>query len=77
MLEHSHNLCFNLCVFTYLQNYRQIHPEVTVLDPPDAIQHLRNRQHMLQEVADMNFSDPCGNSTICLNNLFLLKGLAI
>ncbi|KAF7800821.1 inositol-tetrakisphosphate 1-kinase 3-like isoform X1 [Senna tora] len=31
-----------------LEDYRQTHPEVTVLDPPDAIQHLRNRQYMLQ-----------------------------
>lgn len=43
-----------------LEEYRQSHPEVTVLDPPDAIQHLHNRQYMLQEVADMNFSDSYG-----------------
>ncbi|KAK3425660.1 hypothetical protein EUGRSUZ_F02197 [Eucalyptus grandis] len=43
-----------------LEDYRQSHPEVTVLDPPDAIQHLHNRQYMLQEVADMNFSDSHG-----------------
>ncbi|KAJ7965899.1 Inositol-tetrakisphosphate 1-kinase [Quillaja saponaria] len=43
-----------------LEDYRQTHPEVTVLDPPDAIQHLRNRQYMLQAVADMNFSDSYG-----------------
>ncbi|OWM80586.1 hypothetical protein CDL15_Pgr006616 [Punica granatum] len=43
-----------------LEDYRRAHPEVTVLDPPDAIQHLRNRQYMLQEVAHMNFSDPHG-----------------
>jgi len=30
------------------------------LDPPDAIQHLRNRQYMLQAVADMNLSDSYG-----------------
>nr|KYP70133.1 Inositol-tetrakisphosphate 1-kinase 2 [Cajanus cajan] len=41
-------------------DYRQSHPEVTVLDPPDAIQHLRNRQYMLQAVADMNLSDSYG-----------------
>ncbi|CAN1185220.1 Inositol-tetrakisphosphate 1-kinase 3, partial [Linum perenne] len=35
-------------------DYRRSHPEVTVLDPPDAIQHLHNRQSMLQCVADMN-----------------------
>ncbi|XP_027354148.1 inositol-tetrakisphosphate 1-kinase 3-like isoform X1 [Abrus precatorius] len=43
-----------------LEEYRQSHPEVTVLDPPDAIQHLRNRQYMLQAVADMNLSDAYG-----------------
>ncbi|KAF7817087.1 inositol-tetrakisphosphate 1-kinase 3-like isoform X1 [Senna tora] len=43
-----------------LKDYRQLHPEVTVLDPPDAIQHLRNRQYMLQAVADMDFSDSYG-----------------
>ncbi|XP_073305244.1 inositol-tetrakisphosphate 1-kinase 3-like [Primulina huaijiensis] len=43
-----------------LEDYRQTHPEVTVLDPPDAIQHVYNRQSMLQDVADLNLSDPCG-----------------
>ncbi|XP_061356255.1 inositol-tetrakisphosphate 1-kinase 3 [Gastrolobium bilobum] len=43
-----------------LEDYRLSHPEVTVLDPPDAIQHLRNRQYMLQAVADMNLSDSYG-----------------
>ncbi|KAF5444275.1 hypothetical protein F2P56_036761 [Juglans regia] len=39
------------------KDYRQKHPEVTVLDPPDAIEHLHNRQSMLQDVADLNLSD--------------------
>ncbi|XP_073037714.1 inositol-tetrakisphosphate 1-kinase 3-like isoform X2 [Primulina eburnea] len=43
-----------------LEDYRQAHPEVTVLDPPDAIQHVHNRQSMLQDVTDLNFSDPYG-----------------
>lgn len=30
---------------------------MTVLDPPSAIQHVHNRQSMLQEVADLNLSD--------------------
>ncbi|KAG6775944.1 hypothetical protein POTOM_019446 [Populus tomentosa] len=42
------------------KDYRQTHPEVTVLDPPDAIQHLHNRQSMLQCVADMNLSNSYG-----------------
>ncbi|KAH7524836.1 hypothetical protein FEM48_Zijuj06G0161300 [Ziziphus jujuba var. spinosa] len=41
-------------------DYRQTHPEVTVLDPPDAIQHLHNRQSMLQAVADMDLSESYG-----------------
>ncbi|XVE49376.1 hypothetical protein DITRI_Ditri01bG0078400 [Diplodiscus trichospermus] len=40
-----------------IEDYRQTHPEVTVLDPPDAIQHLHNRQSMLQDVVDLNLSD--------------------
>ncbi|XP_057490221.1 inositol-tetrakisphosphate 1-kinase 3-like [Actinidia eriantha] len=43
-----------------LEDYRQTHPEVTVLDPPDAIQHVYNRQFMLQDVADLNLSDAYG-----------------
>ncbi|EOX98531.1 Inositol 1,3,4-trisphosphate 5/6-kinase family protein isoform 4 [Theobroma cacao] len=38
-------------------DYRQTNPEVTVLDPPDAIRHLYNRQSMLQDVVDLNLSD--------------------
>ncbi|XP_063947976.1 inositol-tetrakisphosphate 1-kinase 3 isoform X2 [Daucus carota subsp. sativus] len=37
-----------------------MHPEVTVLDPPNAIHHLYNRQYMLQDVADLNFSGAYG-----------------
>lgn len=40
-----------------LEDYWEQHPEVTVLDPPDAIQHLYNRQSMLQDVADLNLPD--------------------
>lgn len=43
-----------------VKDYRLKHPEVTVLDPPDAIQHLHNRQSMLQDVADLNLSDSYG-----------------
>ncbi|KAF0918523.1 hypothetical protein E2562_024784 [Oryza meyeriana var. granulata] len=43
-----------------LEDYREEHPEVTVLDPPNAIQHLHNRQSMLQEVADLNLSNGYG-----------------
>ncbi|KAG8498048.1 hypothetical protein CXB51_006959 [Gossypium anomalum] len=40
-----------------VEDYRQTHPEVTVIDPPYAIQHLHNRQSMLQDVVDLNLSD--------------------
>ena len=56
-------LCFLLHIFTslmFLKDYREEHPEVTVLDPPNAIQHLHNRQSMLQEVADLNLSNGYG-----------------
>ncbi|XP_011626376.1 inositol-tetrakisphosphate 1-kinase 3 isoform X1 [Amborella trichopoda] len=43
-----------------LEDYRQKYPEVTVLDPPDAIQHVHNRQSMLQDVADLNLCDSYG-----------------
>ncbi|KAL1101194.1 hypothetical protein V6Z11_D05G282800 [Gossypium hirsutum] len=43
-----------------LEEYRQTHPKVLVLDPPDAIQHLHNRQSMLQCVADMNLFESYG-----------------
>ncbi|XP_047980691.1 inositol-tetrakisphosphate 1-kinase 3-like isoform X1 [Salvia hispanica] len=43
-----------------LEDYWHEHPEVTVLDPPRAIQQVHNRQSMLQEVADLNLSDRYG-----------------
>ncbi|KAL5988343.1 Inositol-tetrakisphosphate 1-kinase 3 [Asimina triloba] len=42
------------------KDYWQKNPEVTVLDPPDAIEHVHNRQSMLQDVADLNLSDCYG-----------------
>ncbi|KAL6176689.1 hypothetical protein ACLB2K_053322 [Fragaria x ananassa] len=47
-----------------LEDYRKTHPEVTVLDPPDAIQPLHNRQSMLQAVADMDLSDSYGKDGV-------------
>ncbi|KAK6130764.1 hypothetical protein DH2020_035494 [Rehmannia glutinosa] len=41
-------------------DYWNAHPEVTVLDPPNAIQQVHNRQSMLQDVADLNLSDLYG-----------------
>ncbi|XP_047980703.1 inositol-tetrakisphosphate 1-kinase 3-like [Salvia hispanica] len=43
-----------------LEDYRITHPNVTVLDPPDAIQHVYSRQSMLQVVAELNLTDPYG-----------------
>ncbi|XP_057794241.1 inositol-tetrakisphosphate 1-kinase 3-like isoform X1 [Salvia miltiorrhiza] len=43
-----------------LEDYRITHPNVTVLDPPDAIEHVYSRQSMLQVVAELNLSDPYG-----------------
>ncbi|KAJ9175071.1 hypothetical protein P3X46_013655 [Hevea brasiliensis] len=40
-----------------IEDYQQKHLEAIVLDPPDAIQHLHNRQSMLQDVADLDLSD--------------------
>ncbi|KAI4998209.1 inositol-tetrakisphosphate 1-kinase 3-like isoform X2 [Hordeum vulgare subsp. vulgare] len=40
-----------------LEEYRETHPEVTVLDPPGAIEHLLNRQSMLQEVSKLDLAD--------------------
>ncbi|GKV19992.1 hypothetical protein SLEP1_g30176 [Rubroshorea leprosula] len=56
----SEDISTPMAIFLAFQEYRHTHPEVTVLDPPDAIQHLHNRQSMLQCVADMNLSDSYG-----------------
>ncbi|XP_050938239.1 inositol-tetrakisphosphate 1-kinase 3 isoform X2 [Cucumis melo] len=52
----NHDSVVEVEALRFQQEYRQTHPEVTVLDPPDAIQHLHNRQSMLQAVADMDLS---------------------
>lgn len=51
---------FTRFVFHSLKDYMENHPEVTVLDPPAAIQRLYNRQSMLQDVADLNLSNCYG-----------------
>ncbi|KAI5066005.1 hypothetical protein GOP47_0018629 [Adiantum capillus-veneris] len=45
--------------WSQLEEYRRRYPDVVVLDPPDAIQHVRNRQSMLQEVAKLKLRG-CG-----------------
>ncbi|XP_010530695.1 PREDICTED: inositol-tetrakisphosphate 1-kinase 2 isoform X2 [Tarenaya hassleriana] len=48
------------------------HPEVTILDPPGAIQCIYNRQSMLQGVADLNLSD-CGGKIRVPKQMVVLK----
>jgi len=36
------------------------HPDVTVIDPPYAIQCVHNRQSMLEDVAALNLADSYG-----------------
>ncbi|XLS93165.1 hypothetical protein HN51_069173 [Arachis hypogaea] len=55
-----------------IEEYSEKHPEVTILDPPDAIQHLQNRQSMLQDVADLNLSD-CYGKVGVPRELFVTK----
>ncbi|XP_051150491.1 inositol-tetrakisphosphate 1-kinase 3-like isoform X2 [Andrographis paniculata] len=43
-----------------LEDYWSTHPEVTVLDPPNAVQQLHNRQSMLQDVANLNLPSSLG-----------------
>ncbi|XP_038681290.1 inositol-tetrakisphosphate 1-kinase 3-like isoform X1 [Tripterygium wilfordii] len=45
-------------------DYRKTHPEVTVLDPPHAIQHLHNRESMLQDVVELNLTDCHGKVAV-------------
>ncbi|KAG8377424.1 hypothetical protein BUALT_Bualt08G0031500 [Buddleja alternifolia] len=58
--EWRHILEVGLIIRIYIYDYRKTHPNVTVLDPPDAIQHVHSRQSMLQDVADLNLSDAYG-----------------
>ena len=37
-----------------------MHPKVTVLDLPDAIQHVYNQYSLLQDVVDLNLSETYG-----------------
>lgn len=43
-----------------LEDYRLKHPDVMVLDPPYAIQCVRNRQSMLEDVAALDLADSYG-----------------
>ncbi|XP_058190495.1 inositol-tetrakisphosphate 1-kinase 3-like isoform X3 [Rhododendron vialii] len=43
-----------------VEDYRLKHPEVTVLDPPYSIQHVYNRQSMLEDVPGINLPECYG-----------------
>ncbi|KAF8112345.1 hypothetical protein N665_0065s0115 [Sinapis alba] len=58
-----------------IEDYQQTHPEVTVLDPPSAIQRIYNRQSMLQGMADLNLSD-CSGSMLVPKQMVVLKDSA-
>ncbi|KAG7583811.1 Inositol 1-3-4-trisphosphate 5/6-kinase ATP-grasp domain [Arabidopsis suecica] len=53
-------------------DYQQKHPEVTVLDPPCAIQRIYNRQSMLQGIADINLAD-CDGMICVPKQMVVLK----
>ena len=38
--------------YEQLEKYRQLHPDVLIIDPPESIQRVRNRVSMLQAVAE-------------------------
>ncbi|KMZ57424.1 Inositol-tetrakisphosphate 1-kinase [Zostera marina] len=46
--------------FQDLEDYREQHPNVVVLDSSEGIQRVHNRLSMLKDVSDLNFSDSCG-----------------
>ncbi|KAK4476962.1 hypothetical protein RD792_016132 [Penstemon davidsonii] len=55
-----------------LKDYQRAHPELMVLDPPEAIQHVHNRQSMLENVADMKLPD-CYGKVCTPRQLVILK----
>lgn len=59
----KHDLIFEM-IFV-LKDYQKKHPEVAVIDPPDAIERLHNRQSMLEDVAELNLCDCKGNWISC------------
>ncbi|XP_073287189.1 inositol-tetrakisphosphate 1-kinase 4-like isoform X1 [Primulina huaijiensis] len=43
-----------------IKDYQREYPAVIILDPPQAIQHVHNRQSMLEEVAELKLPDYYG-----------------
>ncbi|KAE8716761.1 Inositol-tetrakisphosphate 1-kinase 2 [Hibiscus syriacus] len=60
-----------------VEDYRQTHPEVAVIDPPDAIQHVYNRHSMLQNVVDLNLSDFYGRVCVPRQMVIMKDPLSI
>lgn len=61
--------------FWVVQEFSQDHPEVTILDPPTAIEQLRNRESMLKDVDAMKLSESWGKSYVhhySLPNFFFM-----
>lgn len=57
----------------FLKDYGRTHPNVTILDPPDAIKHVLNRQSMLEDVANLKLPECDGTSRIAYLHGFLFK----
>lgn len=47
-----------------IEDYGRIHPDVIILDPPEAIKHVQNRQSMLEDVANLKLPDFYGKVTV-------------
>ncbi|XP_021776175.1 inositol-tetrakisphosphate 1-kinase 3-like [Chenopodium quinoa] len=54
-----------------LEDYRLKHPDVMVLDPPYAIQCVRNRQSMLEDVAALGLTDSYGR--VCVPKQLVIE----
>ncbi|KAL3538769.1 hypothetical protein ACH5RR_002135 [Cinchona calisaya] len=60
-----------------IEDYGQKNPDVTVLDPPDAIEHVNNRQSMLADVADLKLPECYGRVTVPRQLVFTTDPLSI
>lgn len=63
VLQFTSVLFCHLILF-FVQDYREQHPNVVVLDSSEGIQRVHNRLSMLKDVSDLNFSDSCGKSLL-------------
>jgi hypothetical protein len=63
----------------FVQAYNQAHPDVLIIDPPDSIKQLQNRQSMLSNVVKLDLLD-CGGEYVlnyCLSAACLSECLVI